>query len=121
MLTVKVRTLFISPEQFAERLKNWVNNPGSDSKLEIWYNNTARQYLKQPGGIFTMVTKFISGPKRYSSSQQEIDDILRSELKNIKFSAKATYNPRLRAAGKITAIILPPYMEGFQPELKKLK
>ncbi len=37
-----------APEQFAERLKNWIEDPGSDSELEMWYNETARQFLKRP-------------------------------------------------------------------------
>jgi len=52
-----------------------------------------------------MVTRSMPGVKRYPSSQQEIDDILRNELKNIRFSAKVIYNPKLRLLGKTTATI----------------
>ena len=36
------------PEIFADRLKSWIKDPGSDTKLETWYNDIARQVLKRP-------------------------------------------------------------------------
>jgi hypothetical protein len=43
------------PEQFAERLKNWIKNPAIDTKLEMWYNTTVKQYLKRPSLISPVV------------------------------------------------------------------
>lgn len=36
------------PDKFADRLRQWIADPQSQPKLENWYNNTARQFLKRP-------------------------------------------------------------------------
>jgi len=36
------------PEQFANRLRAWVENPQSHPDLETWYNQDARRYMGRP-------------------------------------------------------------------------
>lgn len=41
-------------------------------------------------------------PKRYPTSQKEIDDIQKNELKNVRFSNEIVYNSHIRTPGKTT-------------------
>lgn len=38
------------PEEFSERLRQWIRDPQSQPRIEDWYNRTARQFLKRPAG-----------------------------------------------------------------------
>lgn len=38
------------PEEFSERLRQWLRDPQSQPGIEDWYNRTARQFLKRPPG-----------------------------------------------------------------------
>lgn len=41
------------PEEFTERLRAWMRNPASQPDLEMWYNNTARRFLKRPSAVLS--------------------------------------------------------------------
>jgi hypothetical protein len=72
-----------SPEQFADRLKNWVKNPGNDTKLETWYNNIARQFLKRPSPFAKVLEPQILSNQTLNLAQ----DVL-AEKKNRKELAR---------------------------------
>ncbi|HHY95483.1 MAG TPA: hypothetical protein GX513_10825 [Firmicutes bacterium] len=40
------------PEEFAERLRQWLRDPQSQPHIENWYNSTARVFLKRPYPTF---------------------------------------------------------------------
>ncbi|HOV80809.1 MAG TPA: hypothetical protein PK728_12020 [Bacillota bacterium] len=39
------------PDEFKERLKAWMLDPASQPDLEMWYNSTARRFLRRPAGL----------------------------------------------------------------------
>lgn len=37
------------PDEFKDRLKQWMSDPASQPDIEDWYNNVARRFLRRPG------------------------------------------------------------------------
>lgn len=54
------------PDEFKERLKAWVQDPSSQPDLEMWYNTTARRFLRRPTRS-VLVTAGLGGPESLAS------------------------------------------------------
>ncbi len=54
------------PDEFKERLKAWVQDPSSQPDLEIWYNTTARRFLRRPTRS-VLITAGLGGPESLAS------------------------------------------------------
>jgi len=41
-----------NPEEFAARLRGWMQDPRSDAGMEKWYNEDARRFMGRPMTVF---------------------------------------------------------------------
>ncbi|NPV30505.1 MAG: hypothetical protein HPY58_12825 [Firmicutes bacterium] len=54
------------PDEFKERLKAWMQDPGSQPDLEMWYNTTARRFLRRPNQS-VLITSGLGDPESLAS------------------------------------------------------
>lgn len=92
----------------------------SQSSKAAWVNRKGLQSNGSSGIIKANKLGKREAPVRYSSSQEEIDSLLKNELKGIRFSASITYNPRLRASyGQTKAIMKNGRLKSLTIEISK--
>jgi len=51
------------PEEFTGRLRAWMQNPASQPDIEMWYNDSARRFLRRPSKVLPLSGGSL-GPER---------------------------------------------------------